>query len=52
MFPETRMDIIIGIIQYGCGPALKYLSIFEYKRVILFKELFQEKIMSVKKCKN
>jgi alanine racemase len=39
----------------ACGPALKYLSIFEYKkskidplqRVIAWKS----KIMSVKKCK-
>jgi hypothetical protein len=32
----------------ACGPALKYLSIFEYKRVklILFKELLLGKAKS------
>jgi hypothetical protein len=46
MFPATNGYGPVGIIQYGFGPALKYLSIFEYKRVILFKELLLGKAKS------
>jgi alanine racemase len=52
MFPATRMDMVrVGIIQYACGPALKYLSIFEYKKSKidpLQRVIAWSKIMSVK----
>jgi alanine racemase len=50
MFPATRMDIRVGIIQYGLWPSPEVFVNFFTKRVklILFKV---KKIMSVKKCK-